>query len=368
MEIKIVTNSLEVEPQSVTPAIKFKIEYDFQENTVPLTFEGKVYTSDLKFISNVTVLPPSEFYAISPLGRDGGGENMFVKPLGSDTISRSLKQYKEFMFTIDFKSLEYIETLREKTNDDVTLIFYINITYLNHSLAIGNYKKIEQGNESYLVLANTQNAIRADNSFNILVGTQNEGSHGHTVLKSGHGIQKISYTIKASEWINNFKEGLKIGKFILIEIAQLNLDFQSINRFPLEKKEQIFKDRLIAATEIVQQMESELKNGEYGRVVEKLRGLEVIREDVKQYIKQIITVTTGMNEENVQDFTIAIDKLLHYGSALHHPMDSKGNLQSAYRGGKEDAYMVYMTTTSVVNLLGKKFISVMNQKYNAPAE
>jgi hypothetical protein len=75
-----------------------------------------------------------------------------------------------------------------------------------------------------------------------------------------------------------------------------------------------------------------------------------------------------MSEPNVQDFTTAIGKLLHYGSALHHSVDSKGNLQPVYSGGKEDAYMVYMTTTSIVNLLGKKFISVMNNKYETKQE
>jgi hypothetical protein len=104
---------------------------------------------------------------------------------------------------------------------------------------------------------------------------------------------------------------------------------------------------------------SELRNAEWGKVVMKLRDMELFKVNVTQYIKKMISQTTALEENKVGDLTMAIEKLRSYASELHHVINSQGKVKEAYTGGKEDAYMAFMLATSMTNLLAKKFLKIL---------
>jgi len=87
--------------------------------------------------------------------------------------------------------------------------------------------------------------------------------------------------------------------------------------------------------------------------------LELFRRGMKGFIKEMIAETTSMDAEKAASLTGSIDGLYGYASDLHHIVDNQGKVkEDIYTGGKEDAYMVYLISTSFVNLLRRKFIAL----------
>lgn len=105
-------------------------------------------------------------------------------------------------------------------------------------------------------------------------------------------------------------------------------------------------------------MEAELRDGEWGSVVMKLRDMELFKVNVTTSIKKMISKTTSLEEDKAGELTMAIEKLRSYASDLHHVVDFKG-VKEVYTGGKEDAYMAYMLAASLTNLLAKKFSKIV---------
>jgi hypothetical protein len=87
--------------------------------------------------------------------------------------------------------------------------------------------------------------------------------------------------------------------------------------------------------------------------------LELFEKDETKFIKETLVQTTSILEEKSQSFVDGIGKLYDYAHGLHHSVinkgEQRGNPMPAYSGGKEDAYMVYALSTSIINLLTKKF-------------
>lgn len=79
--------------------------------------------------------------------------------------------------------------------------------------------------------------------------------------------------------------------------------------------------------------------------------------------------TIHVLEENSRSFVEGIEKLNDYANALHHPVITKGQQRGepmpAYHGGKEDAYLVYAISTSIVNVLNKKFQIKVSERREA---
>jgi hypothetical protein len=363
MRIFIEPESVQIEEKSIHPALKLKVNYEFERGILPMSFQGSVYTNSQKFIANLLELPTIDFFNNELYESEGGGFSLYNKPFENEIQRESIIQNKEFFFTVDAKTLDYLEQEREKTkNKDIIFNFFFKITFLKSGIGVGNYKTKEFNNESVIISSNPENAMRGDKNLNILIASTARSTKDYSLFNTEHKIIKIRYIIKSSDWIYDFKEKLGLGKFLIVEMNSPDFSLSSLNNMALSNEEKILKDRLEASYKIVEQMDIDLKKGEWRNVVEKTRGFQLLKDDIRQYIKKIIIETTGMNDDNVQDLTMAMDKLYHYGSALHHFKDSKGNLHLVYNGGKEDAYMVYMLITSVTNLIAKKFITFLNKK------
>jgi hypothetical protein len=164
-----------------------------------------------------------------------------------------------------------------------------------------------------------------------------------------------SFTIKSSDWVNDFQEPLGLGRFLIIEVPTPKLN--ALDMATLSGEERDFIDRLNKAYETIKEMELELRNGDWGNVVMKLRNIELFKVNVTKFIKKMISDTTSIEEDKAGELTTAIEKLRQYASDLHHVVSS-GKVKDVYTGGKEDAYLAYLLVASITNVLTRKFVKM----------
>jgi hypothetical protein len=195
------------------------------------------------------------------------------------------------MFSLDEKSLDYIESRRHKTrNADVVLYIILKSTVLKSQIRLGHYRTIAKS-DGDIVVSCHDNPDRSNDNLNILVDEKDNGQK--TLLSYKITEEKTKYTIKASDWINDYQEFLGIGKFLIVEVPQPKID-DTITA-TLTDDQRIFKERLDAAHNTLQEMESELRNGEWGNVVAKLRDIELFKKErVTKFIRRMISQSTTM--------------------------------------------------------------------------
>lgn len=343
--VEIVQDSVSPHMQSVVPAIRLKVKETVSPNSILLKIDGTVFTEDDKFLSGliaVSIEPSQSSIWIQTLGDySQQGQNMYTVDL---------------VFTLDKKSLDYIEEVRQKNKKkDVVLKFKINEIILTHNMKVGRYNKLS------LPQAGNQEVITS-----VPIGVHDTGNLNLRIIVSEYPNQlfnyifqsvPILYTIRSSDWVNDFQGPLGVGKFFIVEVPQLEaLEFAPQN---LSSDQQKLAERLNKATGILLSMESELNKGEWGNVVSKSRELlELLHKDVKGTIKDLISETTSIDSQKAESLTESIDKLYGYASDLHHVVGKNGITKDVYTGGKEDAYMVYLISTSLVNLLRRKLVRI----------
>lgn len=93
-----------------------------------------------------------------------------------------------------------------------------------------------------------------------------------------------SYTVRSSDWINDFQEPMGIGRFFIVEVPTPELN--AIDLTALSGEQKNFIDRLNKAYETIEEMEQDLRNGEWGNVVMKLRNIELFKVNFTNFIKK----------------------------------------------------------------------------------
>jgi hypothetical protein len=260
---------------------------------------------------------------------------------------------RKIMFALDKKAIDHLEDLRQQSrNKDMVLNLILNLTFLKHSAKLGRFFEFPYSGAN-LVASHSYQVNRGDNNLKILVNDD----PNDTLLSYRTVSVPTRLIIKASDWINDFQEALGIGRFLLVEVPAPELkDLKNLELTPEQKD---FLDRVNKAYQTIGEMDAELRDGEWGSVVEKLRDLELFKINVTTSIKKMISSTTSIEEDKAGELTMAIEKLRSYASDLHHVVDFKG-VKRVYTGGKEDAYMAYMLAASLTNLVAKKFSRIVS--------
>lgn len=343
--IELDLGSFKVYQESVLPAITFRVRENVDDDVLPLGIKGQVYTVDGKYLTDIIKLPSSD--------RQYHYENR-IRTINDSTPHAASANEHEFIFIFDKRSLDYVEERRYNTeNTDVIFSFKLTQHLLRSSFKVGSFAPKQTDHENFVIVTDPS-TNRSDNIRIVL--------HESTSWLFHHEIKTtvIKHNIPASNWVNNFQGPLGIGKFLIVEVPQPELD--RISSSTILTAEQItFKERIDRAFTTLQEMEKELRKGEWGAVVLKLRDIELFKKNVTQFIKKMVSQTTAMEEDKVGELTLAIDKLLSYASELHHVMDSRGKIKEVYTGGKEDGYMAFMLATSLINLLSKKFKTIVDR-------
>ena len=91
-----------------------------------------------------------------------------------------------------------------------------------------------------------------------------------------------SYTVRSSDWINDFQEPM--GRFFIVEVPTPELN--AIDLTALSGEQKNFIDRLNKAYETIEEMEQDLRNGEWRNVVMKLRNIELFKVNFTNFIKK----------------------------------------------------------------------------------
>jgi hypothetical protein len=342
--VEIIQDSVVPNTRSVVPSISLTIKQTIYNDAL-LRLDGVVLSEDDKYLSTLVPL------AINPPQSSIG-----VRYLGDYSMQNQMTYTIDLMFVLDRKALDYVEEVRQKNKKrDVVLKFVFNWSTLSHNLKVGRYNKtrLQPGGPEVLVVNPGPGSPNDENlNLRILV------SEHENLFINQSSTATLGYTIRASDWVNDFQGPLGIGKFLIVEIPQPELGGAPTANLGVEQKE--FLGRLNKANDVLLSMEQELNKGEWGSVVAKSRELlELFRKDMKGFIKEMIAVTTSMDVEKAASLTGSIDGLYGYASDLHHTVDNQGKVkEDIYTGGKEDAYMVYLISTSLVNLLRRKFIAL----------
>lgn len=351
--VAIVQESVRVYSESVLPAIKLRIQETFPDDVILLGIEGNVQSDDGK---HITIL-----FQIPPTNRDD--RQIYARGISDYRQQQNRQSYeRDLYFTLTEKVLDYLEERREKNaKHDVILGFNIVVTFMQHSIAMGDYAPVKtQGAE--LIAKSFQKPYRADTLMNMLVPKDTSGQ----IITFSQYSQPVSYAIKSSDWVNDFQKPFGIGSFLVVEVPLVELPKIDANKLTPEQK--TFKERLDKAYELLPEMEKELRKGEWGDVVKSSRGVfEVFKKgDISQYMKDMITTTTSLNGKSADALKMSIDNLYGYSNELHHSVTSQGKTNEVYTGGKEDAYMAYVVAASLTNLLAKKFTKSISNKMQGP--
>jgi hypothetical protein len=180
--LNIEKDSIKVYKQSIFPAITFTVtDNQLEEDTLPIRIDGIVLSSDWKYIANLLELPDVEVRD-NPLvdGRmvtytskvrpvtdvSAGTQRESNSNLSKSTIS--FKTYKsELAFTLNDKILEHIEHLRQRhRNKDMVLYSIFKLSYIRHSIKLGNYPMKRAANDYNIARVSDNNSLDADNNSN----------------------------------------------------------------------------------------------------------------------------------------------------------------------------------------------------------
>ena len=359
---EIISDSMKVYENSITSSIKFQIKYELEERMVPLYIEGSVYSENEKYLSSIKELPDTN--ALANKGNSTLEHTHAIKIAKILNKEKNLFEYKhDLMFELNRNVLDYIENRRSyTTNKNVLFIFHIRLKVIKPNIKVGGFRIKKESEKDDLIISDSENPSNSNPNINILIMINDELSITNNLFEYKSINYREEYTIKSSDWINDFSPKLGLGRFLIVEIPIIDLDID-ISTLATDDEKQLL-ERLRTANKTLQDMEEELRKGEWGNIVAKLRDMELFKIQMTKFIQEIIKQSTGLDENKVREFTTAISNLKNYASELHHTIDGSGRIHEVYTGGKEDAYMAYVLANSITNLISKKFKAYLSRKTN----
>lgn len=258
---------------------------------------------------------------------------------------------------LDEKVIDFMERTREKTpKKDTVLQIKINVSYLKIHLKVGKYRVDivpNTGDTQFVMLADSRTKDNGDKLKMLLPDNQFRDNRTFSSM-----VETVTFvrTIASSDWVNDFQVPLGVGKFLIVEIKQPDALVNGAELRRSNDGEKQLAKRLVDAQNRLQSVEKLLREGEWGKVVkESVELFEILKKDNISTIKQVISESTGITTDKAGQLTEALDKLYGYAADLHHPIDeSTKGVKAPFTGGKEDAYLVYIISCSLINALSRK--------------
>jgi len=169
------------------------------------------------------------------------------------------------------------------------------------------------------------------------------GDNGPTFLSISDVKADLSGTIHASDWIHDFSPQLGIGRFLVAELPLPETVASGSE----------FSDRLSKAYKALQEVREKIVSGEWTEAVQKTRPIaELLRNEA--LIKETLCKHGG-DEVACNSLLGSIKSLFEYGSRFIHKVDKDGKtLPPDILAQKEDAYLVYSMSVSLLNLIAQK--------------
>jgi len=332
-------DKIEVKPvhESINPELMFEMEIFIQrEFEIPLEITGCIFSDENKKMANIhEFIHETGSIMLSARGRRNEGEEKLIIKL---------------VAPLNHRVLDYIETLRaQNTKGDVILTLDIFVktliskTSLSHMVMLDGAKLPYQLPEPY------------EDAKPVVYQYQRDGfltSHTNMWILSGDGSPafieirnnnlKNKVTISSSDWIHDYCPVFQIGRFFVFEYLLPEY---------IEGSGSI-EERLSGSIDAIKKMEYNMIRGEWTEVIKDSRVVwELLRN--QDEIKNLL-MGDGYTEPAFTDLNESLKQLFNYSSKFHHREDREKKVMQEIKASKEDAYLIYATSMTIVNLISKK--------------
>jgi hypothetical protein len=213
--LNIEKDSIKVYKQSIFPAITFTVtDNQLEEDTIPIRIDGIVLSSDWKYIANLLELPDVEVRDNPLVDGRMVTYTSKVRPVtdvSAATQHESTKTYKsDLAFTLNDKILEHIEHLRQRQrNKDMVLYSIFKLSYIRHSIKLGNYPVKRASNDNNIARISDNNSLDGDNNSNnsvqrILVKENKKNNDNGLIFYVVDQFRR-QIIIPSNKWTDNFQ-------------------------------------------------------------------------------------------------------------------------------------------------------------------
>jgi hypothetical protein len=253
--------------------------------------------------------------------------------------------YFQFQFRLTQREVAHIETLRnENAKRNVSLKVEFRATTLRalpraypivyDSLGPPNprtpsHSFIRQANNEEAVLAPRDHMIILDSARGFLTAT----------METFHGAVEIP----SSDWVHDFAPHLGLGNYLVFELPQP----EEVNG-----EGSIF-DRLRRSLVAIQDMKSDVRDGEWTQTIEHSRAVwDLLRDEA---VTKPALVSGGLSDEAATALITGMKEMFTFASKFLKPIDAKTReLNPPMKAEKEDAYLVLSSAVSLTNLVARK--------------
>jgi hypothetical protein len=151
-----------------------------------------------------------------------------------------------------------------------------------------------------------------------------------------------NHRVPSADWLHDFAPKFGLGRFCVFELPQPEI----IGTGSVQ-------DTAKVALAAARKAEDELRAGRWTDACEELRRVwELIRNDVDI---QTLLQKEGYTADAASTLNDAIKKLFDFSSKFMHAKDKAGAvIPPAVKAEKEDAYLVFATAMSIINLIAQK--------------
>ena len=165
------------------------------------------------------------------------------------------------------------------------------------------------------------------------------GDGGRRILNVISETLQYDLIISSSDWVHEFTEIMRIGKFIIFEIPMItNIEYSG-------------NDELKGSLNAVNNLKIFIQKGEWRQVMKESReSFEILRNE--KIIEKYFNSTHS--KEAINEFSKTMNALFQYTSKFIHPLNRSGEVKDEETPHREDAYFVYLTTVGAFNSLTSK--------------
>ena len=309
MEVK--NTNIIIDAQALTPTLTIRVDLEFGHNVeVPISIAGRLLSNEGKVIAFLSEhqVNSDNSYEIKILTTEQKNKLYREKNVG--------RYYVHLTASLTNKAIEYIEIQREKDHEKAVR-FSLELVL------------------KYIDIPSEQPNLAADNFIRLQVKQT-----------------KTSFTIKQSDWINNYSPQLGIGNFLLLEL-QIP-DDKNVTEF--------WKELYARLTHNLKDIETCLRSGDWQKAMifaRKFYENTKIGDNKKAHAKfkeEFIKLMTKDQHslEGISNLHSAIWQLFEFTSKYVHDKDKNGNLNPLPVSTKEDAYFAYAIALGLLNLIGRK--------------
>lgn len=342
-----------VEPvkESIEPALKFNITVEYMKMTeAPLSAEGVLLAEDGKVLTPIRA-------------------SLVAIDLPSKVVELGVKQRRQerattavsFMTTLSSKVFDHIESVRDKnSHKDVVLRLRLKIKSLRTKAILSSIKEIDRSFWSQEIMPK----INKEHPNAVPICSHVDPKYTHSNPRmwviSGEGgpvfltlyEQEISTSFKISSqyWVDDFAPILGLGKYFVVEVPVPKLADLAGGRK--------FATRVNEAIEALAAMEKRVREGDWNEVMEAARPVHELlrhRAVINDILKRdgYTDEAAGYLLNSIQNFFLLSSKFIHRVAKPKKKIPPE--ILPKLKASKEDAYLVYVTTAGLVNLLARKF-------------